>query len=169
MEGSLGTIGFDEPGRTARSRRQHVNARADTLRHRLGFEFPVKLRDPGARSRPRFFFFASEDLPAICDRLQKRLSQQAEKILERSGRICQHRFDLLGYQDLDNGTTIDWHCYSVHGKRGRRKAFYKIRYLDCAEAGDIKIIWELNRHQHFVTLAKGVSPDWEYEVLEGAI
>jgi len=32
--------------------------------------------------------------------------------------------------------------------------FYRIRYLDFEEVGDSKITWELNRHQHFVTLAK---------------
>src|SRR5262249_28866347 len=34
------------------------------------------------------------------------------------------------------------------------KPWYKIRYLDFAEAGDVKIIWELSRHQQLVTLAK---------------
>jgi len=133
--------------------RQHVNARADSLRYRLGFEFPFKLRDPGSRSRPRFFF-ASEDISGICNLLKHRLSRQAEDILERSERICQHRFDLLGYQNLDYGPSIDWHCDSVHDKRAPRKPFCQIRYLDFAEAGDVKITWELNRHQHFVTLAK---------------
>jgi hypothetical protein len=133
--------------------RQHVNARADTWRYRLGFEFPVELRDPGARFRPRFFF-AGRDIPAICDLLKKRLSQQAEKTLERSERICQHCFDLLGYQNLDYGASIDWHYDRVHGERAPRKPFYQIGYLDFAEVGDVKITWELNRHQHFVTLAK---------------
>ena len=132
---------------------QHVNARADSLRYRLGFEFPFKLRDPGTRSRPSFFF-ASEDIPGICNLLKHRLSRQAEDIFERSERICQHRFDLLGYQNLDYGTSIDWHCDSAHDKRAPRKPFCQIRYLDFAEAGDVKITWELNRHQHFVTLAK---------------
>ena len=35
-----------------------------------------------------------------------------------------------------------------------RKVFYKVPYLDFETVGDSKIIWELNRHQHLVTLAK---------------
>ena len=69
-------------------------------------------------------------------------------------KICQHRFDLLGYQDLDFGTPIDWHLDPVHGKRAPRKTWYQIPFLDFDLIGDHKIIWELNRHQHLVTLAQ---------------
>src|SRR5262249_44287216 len=52
------------------------------------------------------------------------------------------------------GTEIDWHLDAVHGKRAPLKPWYKIRFLDFDEAGDHKVTWELNRHQHLVTLAK---------------
>jgi hypothetical protein len=65
-----------------------------------------------------------------------------------------HRFDLLGYENLDYGTSIDWHLDGVHAKRAPRKPWYQIRYLNFAEVGDVKVTWELNRHQHLVTLAK---------------
>jgi hypothetical protein len=42
----------------------------------------------------------------------------------------------------------------VHGKQAPKNAFYNIRYLDFDQVGDCKITWELNRHQHLVTLAK---------------
>src|SRR5208282_5384269 len=34
------------------------------------------------------------------------------------------------------------------------KPWYKIDFLDFSAVGDHKIVWELNRHQHLVTLAK---------------
>ena len=68
--------------------------------------------------------------------------------------IRQHRFDLLGYKNLDFGTPIDWHLDPVHLKRAPRKAWYQIPFLDFAQIGDHKISWELNRHQHLVTLAQ---------------
>ncbi len=43
---------------------------------------------------------------------------------------------------------------AVHGKRAPLKPWFKIRFLDFDEVGDHKVIWELNRHQHLVTLAK---------------
>ncbi len=69
-------------------------------------------------------------------------------------KIRRHRFDLLGYRDLDFGTPIDWHLDPVHNKRAPRLAWYDIPFLDFDRVGDHKIIWELNRHQHLVTLAQ---------------
>jgi len=42
----------------------------------------------------------------------------------------------------------------VHGQRAPLAPWFKINFLDFAVAGDHKITWELDRHQHLVTLAK---------------
>jgi len=60
----------------------------------------------------------------------------------------------LGYEDLDFGDPINWHLDAVNGKISPQKAFYKIPFLRFDEVGDVKVIWELNRHQHLVTLAR---------------
>jgi hypothetical protein len=78
---------------------------------------------------------------------------------DEAERICLHRFDLLGYKGLDFGTPIDWHFDPVHGKRAPRKPWYQIPFLDFDRIGDHKIIWELNRHQHLVTLAQACLRD----------
>ena len=133
--------------------RQHLYARADAGRYKLGRDFKVNLRQVDPQSRPHFFF-DSDDVPGLCRLLRERLPQQAEEIVQRAERICGHKLDLLGYRNLDYGATIDWHCDRVHNKRAPRRPFHQIRYLDFTEAGDVKITWELNRHQHLVTLAK---------------
>ena len=74
--------------------------------------------------------------------------------LPQAEKICRHRFDLLGYHDLDFGSPIDWHLDPVHHKQAPRIPWYKIPFLDFRQVGDHKIIWELNRHQHLVTLAQ---------------
>lgn len=74
--------------------------------------------------------------------------------LAAAEKIRRHRFDLLGYTDLDFGTPIDWHFDPVHNKRSPRKPWHQIPILDFDQIGDHKIIWELNRHQHLVTLAR---------------
>jgi glycosyltransferase involved in cell wall biosynthesis len=132
---------------------QHVNARADALRYCLGIGFSTAMRAGRGPQQPRFFF-ASEHVPALCSLLKQRLPQQAEEIVRHAERICGHRFDLLGYENLDYGPEIDWHGDRVHGKRAPRKPWFKLRYLDFAQVGDVKVTWELNRHQHLVTLAK---------------
>ena len=133
--------------------RRYAYARVDTLRYRMGGGFPATLRDTAGEVEPSFFF-AENQIPAIVEALKRRKPAQVEEILSRAERICQHRFDLLGYRDLDYGTEIDWHSDRVHEKRSPRKPFYSIRYLDFEQAGDVKVTWELNRHQHLVTLAK---------------
>jgi hypothetical protein len=133
--------------------RRYAYARVDTLRYRMGGGFPATLRDTAGEVEPSFFF-AENQIPAIVEALKRRKPAQVEEILSRAERICQHRFDLLGYRDLDYGTEIDWHSDRVHEKRSPRKPFHSIRYLDFEQAGDVKVTWELNRHQHLVTLAK---------------
>ncbi len=132
--------------------RQYLTARADVLRFRNGRALEETTEEP--ESRLGRFFFAPSDLPSLFATLKKDFPAQAEEIVQGAERICQHRFDVLGYEHLDYGTPIDWHLDAVHGKRAAKKPWFKIKYLDFEQVGDSKITWELNRHQHFVTLAK---------------
>jgi len=63
-----------------------------------------------------------------------------------------------------SGSEIDWHLDPVHGKRAPLDPWFKIPFLDFAVVGDHKVTWELNRHQHLVTLAKArlLSEDEKY-------
>src|SRR5277367_586585 len=88
--------------------RRYAYARADALRYRMGRLFSVTLRDTAAGVEPSFFF-AENQIPAIVEVLKRRKPKQVEEILSRADWICQHKFDLLGYRDLDYGTEIDWH------------------------------------------------------------
>src|SRR5579875_3255539 len=100
------------------------------------------------------FFFSLDDLPRIEALLRERFPHETAKIIDQAERICRHEFDLLGYHGLRYGPAIDWHWDLVNNKRAPRKVWYKVRYLDFDQVGDHKIVWELNRHQHFVTLAR---------------
>lgn len=133
--------------------RQFVSARLDSLRSAIGQEFGEVRRNDASQSHGCFFFTPAE-VPALCDALKQFFPSQADEIVSRAENICLHRFDLLGYENLDYGSQIDWHLDAVHGKRGPYKPWYKVKYLDFREAGDAKVTWELNRHQHFVILAK---------------
>ena len=132
--------------------RQFLSARADLWRFRCGHNFLGALHG-GLAAEGRFFFTPAE-IPALIAELKQVFPAQADAIALRAERICRHRFDLLGYEDLDYGSEIDWQTDVLHGKRAPRKPWFKIKYLDFNEVGDSKVTWELNRHQHFVTLAK---------------
>jgi uncharacterized heparinase superfamily protein len=132
---------------------QEIRKRWDLMLYLSGFSFGSRRRNSEYVPAGHFFFSPS-DLPAITQIVREKLPDQARQIIERAERICRHRFDLLGYEDLDYRRRIDWHLDVVHGKRAPVKPWFKIRYLDFGEVGDSKVIWELNRHQHLVTLAK---------------
>jgi hypothetical protein len=83
------------------------------------------------------------------------LSASEQQALRRiADDACEGRFRLLGYEPLDFGTPVDWHYDPVHRKRAPLRHWSRVPYLDAAEVGDHKIIWELNRHQFLVTLGQ---------------
>lgn len=100
------------------------------------------------------FFFSVEELAANIAFLCEQMPETVQATVARAERICRHQFDLLGYEGLDYGPEIDWHLDAVSGKRAPLTLWFKIDYLDHSEVGDVKVTWELNRHQHLVTLAK---------------
>jgi hypothetical protein len=143
--------------------RQELFKRTDSFLARFGFDFSQVMVPRGGTAQKTFrgaspkaarFFFAPESVEPILNLLRQRLPQQVDQIVRQAEKICRHQFDLLGYEDLDYGDPIEWNLDRVHGKQAPKKAFHRIRYLDFREVGDGKITWELNRHQHLVTLAK---------------
>jgi hypothetical protein len=74
----------------------------------------------------------------------------------RADMVRNGRHDLLGYRDLSfqNGKdSLDWHADPVHGRRAPERFWARVPYLD-PDLGDHKIIWELNRHQHWLALGR---------------
>jgi hypothetical protein len=132
---------------------QELAKRCDLLLYFSGFSFGARKVDRQSFPAGQFFF-STEDLHTICRLLREKMPQEAVGIVDDAERICKHRFDLLGYKDLEYGPQIDWHLDTIHGKRSLLKPWYRVRYLDFSEVGDHKIVWELNRHQHLVTLTK---------------
>src|SRR5579871_5340507 len=82
-----------------------------------------------------------------------RATATADAIVEWAGQIVEHRFPLLGLE-IETGPEIHWRRDYVSGKETDPVYFRRIPYLDAARAGDHKIIWELNRHQHLILLAQ---------------
>src|SRR5208282_5054233 len=156
---------------------QEFHKRCDLLMYRMGGRREtIRLNRDSAEQRGPLFFsgrFSGSECPAWegaarAELLRKHLPDEATSILGEADEICRHRFRLLGYEDLDFGfdparggengngnfAEIDWHLDPVNGRRSPLDPWFKISFLDFAAVGDHKVIWELNRHQHLVTLAK---------------
>jgi hypothetical protein len=80
--------------------------------------------------------------------------------------LLTHRFRLLGLAPADLGNPIRWRRDFVHGHETGTGYFRSLSYLDFSRAGDHKIIWELNRHQHLVLLAQAFLLTRRREFLE---
>jgi uncharacterized heparinase superfamily protein len=130
---------------------QAISKRLDLASYRAGIRAPVHLRQQSAEP---VFFFSAVDLPHRASLLHSHLPHEAAAIIQDADDICDHRFQLLSFKDLEFGASIDWHFDPVHGKRSPLRPWFKIPFLDFTRVGDHKVIWELNRHQHLVTLAK---------------
>ena len=93
--------------------------------------------------------------------LREFLPEEAKAILQEADEICGRRFRLLGYENLSfrssatrtpaASTGISIRCTESALQSNRGSRFH---FLDFAVVGDHKVTWELNRHQHLITLAK---------------
>jgi hypothetical protein len=132
---------------------QQLHKRSDLLRHRLGMHPEAIQLRPSAAPAGKFSFAGSQAAERA-ELVRQYLPEQAAEIVREADEICQHRFRLLGYENLDYGSEIDWHLDRVHNQRAPLEPWCKVPFLEFAAVGDHKVTWELNRHQHLVTLAK---------------
>lgn len=133
--------------------RQETSKHVDSALASCGYRYR---EDTGEVRSPAMgaFFFEEESVEPLLRLLHSRLPERRKQIVDEALRICAHHFGLLGYPEVDYGPVIDWHRDGVHGKTAPIVPFHRVPYFDFGAVGDPKIIWELNRHQHFVTLAK---------------
>jgi len=106
-----------------------------------------------ARTTPKFFT-GLLDRDLTLGVLRNRSPQIETLIIKKADKVLEGRFDLLGLRDLSFGDSIDWHLEPQSGKRTQLLHWSKLDYLDPDLVGDKKILWELNRHQYFVTLGQ---------------
>jgi hypothetical protein len=90
--------------------------------------------------------------------LRRALPDAEESTRRRADRAVDGVLDLLGHEGVECGTPIDWHRDPSSGIRAPLRHWSRIAYLDPSVVGDYKLLWELNRQQHFVTLGQA----WAY-------
>ena len=115
----------------------------------------------------RFVISARRDV--VASSIAGAFPEAAREAANRADRILAGEYDLLGYRGLRfepaTSPTVralpaapvaagpDWQFDPVHGCRPPRLFWSTVPFL-AAESGDHKIIWELNRHQHWLTLGR---------------
>src|SRR6185503_6627417 len=146
--------------------RVRASQRVAAFSERRGWSSLAKLPEkvPPADFANERFFRGFQDLGKSAAEVKSRWPETAQRIIEQANRICDGKFDLLGFTGLSFGGPIDWHFEPVSGKRIPLEHWSKLDYLDAGVAGDKKITWELNRHQYFMKLgqAYALTQDQKY-------
>jgi hypothetical protein len=101
------------------------------------------------------FAIAPEMRQSAGDSIRNAFPGSARDAAARADRLLLGEYDLLGYRGLRFGDprAIDWHLDPVHNLRPPKRFWSAVPFLDPV-CGDHKIIWELNRHQHWLTLGR---------------
>jgi uncharacterized heparinase superfamily protein len=108
--------------------------------------------------RPATFVLNPGSAAALRRAILARWPEAAFEAAARAERVIAGDYDLLGYRGLrfdcagETGS-IDWHLDPVHGRRPPRRFWADVPYLD-PRHGDHKVVWELNRHQHWMALSR---------------
>lgn len=79
---------------------------------------------------------------------------QRERSLAHADQLMRHRFSMFGRNDVDLGSPIRWNREPNAGIDTPFRPALSIDYRDYQETGDCKWVWEANRHQHLVVLAR---------------
>ena len=106
---------------------------------------------------PQRFALSPSNHSTVSPRIRAHFPSAVADATARAERILTGRYDLLGYRNLsfdDGAGRVDWHRDPVHGRTAAREFWSEVPFLDPA-CGDHKIIWELNRHQHWLALGRG--------------
>ena len=109
----------------------------------------------GGRAPAGAAFFTWQKMSAAqvgsyCD---SRWPEYRVELCQAAERLRAHEFKIF-----DRAVTfprkIDWHYDAVSGTSLPRRHWTRLHYWKPGVAPGVKYIWELNRHQHFVTLAQ---------------
>lgn len=122
----------------------------DMLRNEFGL--PASSIGGGAHSSSGLPGIA--DIQKVVELINSQFHDEATAIIDRADKARNGYFDLLGLKDLNFGNPVDWHLEPVSGKRMPLIHWSELDYLNPLDGGDQKILWELNRHAHFITLGQ---------------
>jgi hypothetical protein len=95
--------------------------------------------------------------------------ESADDVVREAERILRGEFDVLGLRSLSYGTPPNWHLDPLSGAIAPRRHWRKVPYLNPKRVGDHKVIWELNRHQHFVVLAQAYLLTNQQDFIDGLV
>jgi len=91
---------------------------------------------------------------------------QQQECLAAAERIIAGRFDVFALRDVDLGSPPRWNRDPKTGLEAPLRFGKLLDYRNAEQVGDIKYLWEPNRHQHLVTLAQAYALSREHRYFQ---
>jgi heparinase II/III-like protein len=104
-------------------------------------------------TRPSRFPLAPGALHALSSAVTRRFPGARAEAVIRAERMLNGHYDVLGYTGVPFGKLPAWRTDPVHGRQPPFVFWSRVPYLN-PEYGDHKVIWEINRHQHWLGLGR---------------
>src|SRR5574338_64942 len=132
---------------------QRVSARLRTPQWNWARIDSILSRPFDSDARPRLFPLSASDVGTLPGVIRERFPSAAESARRVADKILDGKLNILGYTDVSVGSPIAWHRDPVHQRSAPRVFWSSVSFLDPA-IGDHKVIWEINRHQHWLALGR---------------
>jgi hypothetical protein len=140
-----------------RVREPGIAHRPEMLRRHLGpvlAESPTWQRDLLSQHRRRRTFFGNPDeRGAMRGIVLQHYPDAWRRTCDEAARVRRGAFQFFG-ATFEYGDTVDWHADPVTGRRWPDVWHADVPLAGAGAAGDVKYVWELNRHQFLVDVAK---------------
>jgi len=119
------------------------------------------------RSAGRFILNPNDKLE-ILKLLQAKCPEEKQAVIQAADQICQHEITCFPGLKWCFPDHIDWHTTFHTGGRWPLIPAHKIDCRSPDRPGDVKLIWELNRHQYLHSLGKAYWYTGESQYLDEA-
>jgi hypothetical protein len=156
-------IRFRSPSEIVFRLRERARCLAERKERDPEIEF---LREPSGSITgylPEVLFEFVSDKENVCRTWRELFPRSIENTLSRADWILENRIPVFS-RLVDYSGRIDWHLEPVSGIRAPLEFYRDIDTLDPAVVGDVKQIWEINRHNFLISLGKAywISGDRRY-------
>ncbi len=125
--------------------------------HRLGVERnpDVDLSTEAGDTSFKDPWIGPDEQQAVVDELRAHHQRYVKEILDEADGLCRHEFPLFGMV-ARYGENVRWQDDPVSGKPWPSEFHTRVRIFDGnnSDHGDVKYVWELNRHQFLPVLGK---------------
>jgi hypothetical protein len=114
------------------------------------------------RAKNRCFLPSLVQRGTIVEMMNRRFPDERDAIIKTAEDALKGKFSLLGHAclsfvhspDGSSCASIDWSFDPVSGRRAPMSHWSRLRRLNSMGGGDPKVVWELNRHAHFITMGQ---------------